>query len=82
MLQEGGFPGDLTVAQTGRMGAGTLTSSRPVSEALDLVDLRHRADVSVKQLSGGRSAVSTWPWPSSAAPRSCSWTSPPPGWTR
>ena len=53
MLQEGGFPGDLTVAETGRMWAGTLTSSRPVEEALDLVDLRHRADVRVKQLSGG-----------------------------
>jgi ABC-2 type transport system ATP-binding protein len=53
MLQEGGFPADLTVAETGRMWAGTLTSSRPVKEALDLVDLRHRADVSVKQLSGG-----------------------------
>jgi ABC-2 type transport system ATP-binding protein len=53
MLQEGGFPADLTVAETGRMWAGTLTSSRPVTEALDLVDLRHRADVGVKQLSGG-----------------------------
>jgi ABC-2 type transport system ATP-binding protein len=53
MLQEGGFPADLTVAETGRMWAGTLTSSRPVTEALDLVDLCHRADVGVKQLSGG-----------------------------
>jgi ABC-2 type transport system ATP-binding protein len=53
MLQEGGFPTDLTVAETGRMWAGTLTSSRPVTEALDLVDLRHRAGVRVNQLSGG-----------------------------
>lgn len=53
MLQEGGFPGDLTVTEVGRMWAGTLTSSRPVEEALDLVDLRHRAGVYVKALSGG-----------------------------
>ena len=53
MLQEGGFPGDLTVAETGRLWAGTLTWSRPVAEALDLVDLGHRAGVAVKQLSGG-----------------------------
>lgn len=53
MLQEGGFPPDLTVAETGRMWAGTLTSSRPVEEALEIVDLRSRAGVAVKQLSGG-----------------------------
>jgi ABC-2 type transport system ATP-binding protein len=53
MLQEGGFPSDLTVAEAGRMWAGTLTSPRPVEEALGLVDLLHRAKVSVKQLSGG-----------------------------
>ena len=53
MLQEGGFPGDLTVTEVGRMWAGTLTSSRPVEEALELVDLRHRAGVHVKALSGG-----------------------------
>jgi ABC-2 type transport system ATP-binding protein len=53
MLQEGGFPADLTVAETARMWAGTLTSPRPLREALDLVDLRDRAGVAVKQLSGG-----------------------------
>lgn len=53
MLQEGGFPSDLTVRETGRMWAGTLTRSRPLEEALELVDLRHRAGVRVKQLSGG-----------------------------
>lgn len=53
MLQEGGFSSDLTVAETGRMWAGTLTSSRPVAEALDLVELSHRAEVKVRQLSGG-----------------------------
>ena len=53
MLQDGGFPADLTVAETGRLWAGTLTSARPVEEALELVDLRPRARVLVKQLSGG-----------------------------
>jgi ABC-2 type transport system ATP-binding protein len=38
MLQEGGFPADLTVAETGRMWAGTLSAPRPVGEALQLVD--------------------------------------------
>ncbi|WP_323055921.1 ABC transporter ATP-binding protein [Lentzea sp. NEAU-D7] len=53
MLQEGGFPPDLTVVEAARMWAGTLTSPRPVDEALSLVDLAHRASVRVKQLSGG-----------------------------
>jgi ABC-2 type transport system ATP-binding protein len=53
MLQEGGFPPDLTVAETGRMWAGTLTAPRPVAEALTLVDLGHRAGVPVRSLSGG-----------------------------
>ncbi|GFJ86439.1 ABC transporter ATP-binding protein [Phytohabitans rumicis] len=53
MLQEGGFPPDLTTAETVRMWAGTLTAARPVPEALSLVDLSHRAAVRVKQLSGG-----------------------------
>ncbi|MDQ1669444.1 MAG: type transport system ATP-binding protein [Actinomycetota bacterium] len=53
MLQDGGLPPDLTVNETARMWAGTLTSARPVEEALDLVDLRHRAKVTVNQLSGG-----------------------------
>ncbi len=43
MLQEGGFPPDLTVAETGRMWAGTLSAPRPVAEALGLVSLGHRA---------------------------------------
>jgi ABC-2 type transport system ATP-binding protein len=53
MLQEGGFPADLTVAETGRMWAGTLSAHRPVGEALELVDLGHRAGVAVRSLSGG-----------------------------
>ncbi|WP_369183601.1 ABC transporter ATP-binding protein [Streptomyces sp. Y1] len=53
MLQEGGFPGDLTCAETGRVWAGTTSGARPVAEALDLVGLGHRSGVRVKQLSGG-----------------------------
>src|ERR1039457_4390976 len=53
MLQEGGFPSDLTVAETGRMWAGTLSAPRPVAEALGLVSLGHRAGVAVRSLSGG-----------------------------
>lgn len=53
VLQEGGLPSGLTVGETARMWAGTLTAARPVPEALALVDLAHRAGVPVKQLSGG-----------------------------
>ncbi|MFE5855965.1 ABC transporter ATP-binding protein [Streptomyces sp. NPDC056500] len=53
MLQEGGFPSDLTVAETARMWAGCTTGARPVAEALGLVGLGERASVRVKQLSGG-----------------------------
>ncbi|MEV6210474.1 ABC transporter ATP-binding protein [Kitasatospora sp. NPDC051914] len=53
MLQEGGFPGDLTVAETCRGWAGLTTGARPVDEALGLVGLGDRAGVRVKQLSGG-----------------------------
>ena len=53
VLQDSGFPPELTVAEMVRMWAGTLTASRPVGEALDLVNLSHRAGVGVLQLSGG-----------------------------
>ncbi|GAB3109128.1 ABC transporter ATP-binding protein [Streptomyces calidiresistens] len=53
MLQEGGFPSDLTVTETARMWAGCTTGARPVGEALEMVGLEHRAKVRVKQLSGG-----------------------------
>ncbi|MCC9311991.1 ABC transporter ATP-binding protein [Kitasatospora sp. RB6PN24] len=53
MLQEGGFPGDLTVAETLRGWAGATTAPRPVAEALDLVGMADQAAVRVKQLSGG-----------------------------
>ncbi|MEH0577537.1 MULTISPECIES: ABC transporter ATP-binding protein [Streptomyces] len=53
MLQEGGFPSELTVAETARMWAGCVSGARPVGEALALVGLTGRAGVRVKQLSGG-----------------------------
>ncbi|MGA5729899.1 ABC transporter ATP-binding protein [Streptomyces seoulensis] len=53
MLQEGGFPSDLTVAETTRMWAGCVSGSRPEAEALDRVGLTGRSGVRVKQLSGG-----------------------------
>ena len=53
MLQAGGFPSELTVAETARMWAGCTSGARPVPEALALVGLERRAAVRVKQLSGG-----------------------------
>ncbi|MEU9862088.1 ABC transporter ATP-binding protein [Streptomyces sp. NPDC047971] len=53
MLQEGGFPSDLTVAETVRMWAGCTTGARPTGEALEQVGLGPRAQVRIKQLSGG-----------------------------
>ncbi|WP_328943529.1 ABC transporter ATP-binding protein [Streptomyces sp. NBC_00250] len=53
MLQEGGFPSDLTVAETVRMWAGCTTHARPADEALGATGLTGREDVRVKQLSGG-----------------------------
>ncbi|QCP05014.1 ATP-binding cassette domain-containing protein [Brevibacterium sp. CS2] len=53
MMQEGGFPHELTVRETARMWHGTLTRPLTVDDALDLVDLGERADRPVKALSGG-----------------------------
>jgi ABC-2 type transport system ATP-binding protein len=53
MLQEGGFPSELTVAETARMWAGCVTGARPEGEVLELVGLAGKAGVRVKQLSGG-----------------------------
>ncbi|MDC0773494.1 ABC transporter ATP-binding protein [Streptomyces sp. HD] len=56
MLQEGGFPSELTVAETARMWAGCVSGARPEGEALELVGLAGKAGkagVRVKQLSGG-----------------------------
>ncbi|GGJ43329.1 ABC transporter ATP-binding protein [Streptomyces brasiliensis] len=53
MLQEGGFPSELTVTETVRLWAGCTSGARPEREALALVGLTGRAGVRVKQLSGG-----------------------------
>ena len=53
LLQSSGLPSDLTVRETVRMWAGTLTGARPVEEALAQVDLTGRADLRVGSLSGG-----------------------------
>ncbi|MEU1119091.1 MULTISPECIES: ABC transporter ATP-binding protein [unclassified Streptomyces] len=53
MLQEGGFPAELTVAETVRMWAGCTSGARPAAEALEAVGMGRRAGVRVKQLSGG-----------------------------
>lgn len=53
MLQSRGFAADLTVAETVSTWAGTLTSPRPLDEALELVGLSARRNVRVRQLSGG-----------------------------
>ncbi|WGP11153.1 ABC transporter ATP-binding protein [Streptomyces sp. SH5] len=53
MLQEGGFPSDLTVLETARMWSACTTGARPAAEALGMVGLTARSGVRVKQLSGG-----------------------------
>ncbi|MFJ6696890.1 ABC transporter ATP-binding protein [Streptomyces sp. NPDC091272] len=53
MLQEGGFPSQLTVLETARMWSGCTSGARPVGEALELVGLGKRHAVRVVQLSGG-----------------------------
>ncbi|MER7971469.1 ABC transporter ATP-binding protein [Streptomyces sp. NPDC005840] len=53
MLQEGGFPSELTVTETARMWAGCVSGARPEAEVLDQVGLGGRGAVRVKQLSGG-----------------------------
>ncbi|MEV6285427.1 ABC transporter ATP-binding protein [Kribbella sp. NPDC051770] len=53
MLQSRGFALDLTVAETISTWAGSLTSPRPIGEALELVGLDARRTVRVRQLSGG-----------------------------
>lgn len=53
MLQSGGLPSQLTVAETIRMWAGTCSNPRPTGEVLELVELTHRTGVKVGSLSGG-----------------------------
>ncbi|SHN47990.1 ABC transporter ATP-binding protein [Cryptosporangium aurantiacum] len=53
MLQSSGMPGDLTVAESLQLWAGTCTAPRPVDEAIELVRLTEKSGTAVKQLSGG-----------------------------
>ena len=53
MLQEAGFPDELTVTETARLWHGTLSAPRPVDAILAEVNLSHRAGVRVTSLSGG-----------------------------
>jgi ABC-2 type transport system ATP-binding protein len=53
VLQSGGLPGELTVAEAVRMWAGTMRRPRPAAEAIDSVGLTDRVDVPIKSLSGG-----------------------------
>ena len=53
MLQEAGFTSGMTTKEAAGMWAGTMAAPRPVDEALGLVDLSHRANVAVQNLSGG-----------------------------
>ena len=53
MLQDAGFPPELTAAETARMWHGTLSRPMPVDQALAAVGLEHRAGVRVSSLSGG-----------------------------
>lgn len=53
MLQEGGFPSDLTVLEMARMWSGITARPRPVAEALGVVGLGDRSDVPIRALSGG-----------------------------
>jgi ABC-2 type transport system ATP-binding protein len=53
LLQDAGFPMDLTVGETSRTWAGTVSRPRPVGEVLELVGLGGQERVRVRQLSGG-----------------------------
>ncbi|WP_436499413.1 ABC transporter ATP-binding protein [Actinokineospora sp. HUAS TT18] len=53
MLQESGFPAELTVREAVRLWHDLTTRPSQVDEALELVDLAHRRDVRIKSLSGG-----------------------------
>ncbi|MDO5729491.1 MAG: ABC transporter ATP-binding protein, partial [Actinomycetaceae bacterium] len=53
MMQEGGFPTDLTVKETVKMWAGTLSNPLPIEEVINKVGLGHKTRTRVKALSGG-----------------------------
>jgi len=53
LLQRSGFVADLTVTETLRMWAATVTDARPLEDSLVMLDLTHRADTPMRSLSGG-----------------------------
>ncbi|WP_065388583.1 ABC transporter ATP-binding protein [Saccharomonospora iraqiensis] len=53
MLQESGFAGDLTVAETVALWRELGSRPSDADTAMEMLDLAHRRDVRVKQLSGG-----------------------------
>ena len=53
LLQRSGFSGDLTVRETLRMWAATVTGARSVDDALAMLRLDDRAGTLVRSLSGG-----------------------------
>jgi ABC-2 type transport system ATP-binding protein len=53
MLQESGFAGDLTVTQTVRLLGRLTRRTDTVERVVSVVDLAHKADTKVSQLSGG-----------------------------
>ncbi len=53
MLQDSGFAGDLTVAETVRLWQSMVTDPAEVGPALRALGLHERSDVRVRQLSGG-----------------------------
>ncbi|MCS7476409.1 ABC transporter ATP-binding protein [Umezawaea endophytica] len=53
MLQDSGFPGDLTVAEMVAFWQATSSRASDAASAIEALDLAHRRDVRIKQLSGG-----------------------------
>ncbi|MBE7325591.1 ABC transporter ATP-binding protein [Nocardioides sp. Y6] len=53
LLQHSGFVADLTVRETLKMWAATVTGARPVEESLEMLDLSRLADTRMRGLSGG-----------------------------
>lgn len=53
MLQSSGFAGELTVRETARLWTALRSRAADAESALERLDLAHRGDVQVKQLSGG-----------------------------
>lgn len=53
MLQSSGFAGELTVRETAKLWTSLRSRASSPDEALERLDLAHRRDVQVKQLSGG-----------------------------